>query len=114
MKTGFTCDSGYNVVASATRNGHKLIAVVLGETTGLGRAHRAANLLEHGFQKYDWLPLFATDSLDTLPIAETAPGPMTVRQKVVSMVCGTAARVAAKATKGNAQAHAPAKGWQPW
>jgi D-alanyl-D-alanine carboxypeptidase len=116
MKTGFTCDSGYNVVASATRDGHKLIAVVLGETTGLGRAHRAANLLEHGFQKYDWLQLFPTESLDTLPIAETAPGPMTIRQKVVSMVCGTAAPAAAKATtpKGSAQARAPGKGWQPW
>ena len=30
MKTGFTCDSGFNVVASATRNGRRLVAVVLG------------------------------------------------------------------------------------
>ena len=50
MKTGFICDSGFNVVASATREGHKLIAVVLGEATGGERSVRAANLLEHGFQ----------------------------------------------------------------
>ena len=50
MKTGFICDSGFNVVASATREGHKLIAVVLGEATGQERSVRAANLLEHGFQ----------------------------------------------------------------
>src|SRR5262245_63136289 len=31
MKTGFICDSGFNVVASATRDGRKLVAVVLGE-----------------------------------------------------------------------------------
>ena len=31
MKTGFICDSGYNVVASATRDGRRLVAVVLGE-----------------------------------------------------------------------------------
>ena len=31
MKTGFICNSGYNVVASATRDGRKLVAVVLGE-----------------------------------------------------------------------------------
>src|SRR6476646_9100587 len=49
MKTGFTCDSGYNVVASATRSGQKLIAVVLGEATGGRRTIRASALLEHGF-----------------------------------------------------------------
>jgi D-alanyl-D-alanine carboxypeptidase len=27
MKTGFTCGAGYNVVASATRDGRRLIAV---------------------------------------------------------------------------------------
>ena len=42
MKTGFTCDSGYNVVASATRSGQKLIAVVLGEATGGRRTIRAS------------------------------------------------------------------------
>ena len=39
MKTGFICDSGFNVVASATRDGRKLIAVVLGEATGGERTH---------------------------------------------------------------------------
>jgi D-alanyl-D-alanine carboxypeptidase len=28
MKTGFICDSGYNIVVSATRDGRKLVAVV--------------------------------------------------------------------------------------
>jgi D-alanyl-D-alanine carboxypeptidase len=32
FKTGFICASGYNLVASATRNGKRLIAVVLGAT----------------------------------------------------------------------------------
>ena len=30
MKTGFVCAAGYDVVASATRNGRQLVAVVLG------------------------------------------------------------------------------------
>ncbi|HRD78184.1 MAG TPA: D-alanyl-D-alanine carboxypeptidase family protein, partial [Hyphomicrobiaceae bacterium] len=34
IKTGFICDSGYNVVASATREGVKLVAIVLGEPSG--------------------------------------------------------------------------------
>jgi D-alanyl-D-alanine carboxypeptidase len=49
FKTGFICASGYNLVASATRNGRRLIAVVLGASSGQMRAVRAAQLLERGF-----------------------------------------------------------------
>ena len=49
FKTGFICASGYNLVASATRNGKRLIAVVLGSSSGTMRAVRAAQLLERGF-----------------------------------------------------------------
>jgi D-alanyl-D-alanine carboxypeptidase len=49
FKTGFICASGYNLVASATRNGKRLIAVVLGSSSGTARAVRAAQLLERGF-----------------------------------------------------------------
>ena len=49
FKTGFICASGYNLVASATRNGKRLIAVVLGSTSGQARAVKAAQLLERGF-----------------------------------------------------------------
>lgn len=49
MKTGFTCGAGYNIVASATRNGRKIVAVVLGERTGGERSTRAMKLIEAGF-----------------------------------------------------------------
>lgn len=49
MKTGFICASGFNVVASATKNGRTLIAVVLGETSATQRAVAAAALLDRGF-----------------------------------------------------------------
>src|SRR3989441_2701012 len=49
FKTGFICASGYNLVASATHNGKRLIAVVLGASSGQMRAVRAAQLLERGF-----------------------------------------------------------------
>jgi D-alanyl-D-alanine carboxypeptidase len=49
FKTGFICASGYNLVASATRNGKRLIAVVLGASSGHARAVKAAQLLERGF-----------------------------------------------------------------
>lgn len=92
MKTGFICDSGYNLVASATRDGQKLVAVVLGETTGGNRSARAANLLEHGFQTLGWKALFGTESLDTLPLAADAKGAVSIRQHVISWACGTGRR----------------------
>ncbi|MDQ0503762.1 D-alanyl-D-alanine carboxypeptidase family protein [Xanthobacter agilis] len=50
MKTGFVCGSGYNLVATATRGGKRLIAVVLGARSGTVRAEGAAMLFEKGFQ----------------------------------------------------------------
>ena len=49
FKTGFICASGYNLVASATHDGRRLIAVVLGASSGTMRAVRAAQLLDRGF-----------------------------------------------------------------
>ena len=49
FKTGFICASGYNLVASATRDGKRLIAVVLGSSSGTMRAVRAAQLLDRAF-----------------------------------------------------------------
>ena len=64
MKTGFICASGYNVVASATRNGRRLIAIVLGAYSGAVRSQKAAQLLENGFNSggLSWL----TPSLGTV------------------------------------------------
>src|SRR5262249_57643922 len=50
MKTGFICASGFNLVASATRDGKRLIAVVMGAPSSAGRALKAAQLLERGFK----------------------------------------------------------------
>ncbi len=49
MKTGFICNSGYNLVASATRNGRRLVAVILGAPNGGSRTTTAKALLEEGF-----------------------------------------------------------------
>ena len=49
MKTGFICASGFNMVATATRNGRTLIAVVLGANSSDARAETAAKLLNQGF-----------------------------------------------------------------
>jgi D-alanyl-D-alanine carboxypeptidase len=75
FKTGFICASGYNLVASATRNGKRLIAVVLGASSGQARAVKAAQLLERGFanNNLSWLrpSLGTVDNL--VPIDASPP-----------------------------------------
>jgi D-alanyl-D-alanine carboxypeptidase len=52
MKTGFTCASGFNVVATASRGGRTLIAVVMGSLSGTDRTVKAAQLLDQGFASW--------------------------------------------------------------
>jgi D-alanyl-D-alanine carboxypeptidase len=49
IKTGFTCGSGYNLVASAERKGRRLIGVVLGGKSRAGRNSEMAKLLDNAF-----------------------------------------------------------------
>ncbi|UFZ03099.1 D-alanyl-D-alanine carboxypeptidase [Bradyrhizobium ontarionense] len=75
FKTGFICASGYNLVASATRNGKRLIAVVLGASSGQMRAVRAIQMLDRGFNgnQLSWLkaPLGNVEQL--VPVDATPP-----------------------------------------
>ncbi len=49
LKTGFTNAAGYNLAASAVRDGHRLIAVVMGGSSGAWRNANVENLLLTGF-----------------------------------------------------------------
>jgi D-alanyl-D-alanine carboxypeptidase len=49
MKTGFVCNSGYNLVGSAIKNGRQLVSVVLGARNSGQRAALSKKLLESGF-----------------------------------------------------------------
>ena len=74
MKTGFICASGFNLVATATRDGKRLIAVVLGSPSSQARAMKAAQLLERGFNSnaaLSWLTpsLGAVDALQPIDAA---------------------------------------------
>jgi D-alanyl-D-alanine carboxypeptidase len=95
LKTGFTCDSGYNVVATASRDGKRLVAVVLGEVSGRDRAVRASSLLEHGFQTSAWKLLFNTTTLDSFPPASETKAAISVRNTVASWSCDERARARA-------------------
>ncbi len=51
MKTGFVCNSGFNLVASASENGRRLVAIVLGVNSPQRRADLAQLLLESSFKR---------------------------------------------------------------
>jgi D-alanyl-D-alanine carboxypeptidase len=74
MKTGFICSAGFNVVASATRNGRHLITVVLGAPSANERTMKAAELFDRGFNSK---VNFTNPELAALPAsANTAPPDM--------------------------------------
>lgn len=51
FKTGYICDSGFNLVAGAQRGGRTLITVTLGARSGLERAVVTAHNLDEGFRR---------------------------------------------------------------
>ena len=84
MKTGFICESGYNVVASATREGRKLVAIVLGEQSLATTARRRP--AGERLKRYFWKSLFRT-SIDGLAIqASLTDGPAHLKDAI----CGVA------------------------
>src|SRR5712691_1051249 len=75
MKTGFICAAGFNLVATATRDGKRLIAVVLGAPSSAARALKAAQLLERGFNSnggLGWL-MPSLGTVESLQAVNAAP-----------------------------------------
>src|ERR1700751_1639736 len=74
MKTGFICSSGFNLVATATRDNRQLIAVVLGAPTSAAPAQKAAYLLDRRFTRNPLAWLFpAFGNVNALTPIEAAP-----------------------------------------
>jgi D-alanyl-D-alanine carboxypeptidase len=105
MKTGFICDSGFNIVVSVTRDGRKLVAVILGEPSIASRRERAVDLLDNGFKRYFWKSLFGT-SLDGLAIqASMSSGPTHLRDSV----CGARPTVKKKVVRKKSKSKSTAR-----
>lgn len=56
LKTGFVADSGYHLMATAQRNGLRLLAVVMGANTPAIREKEALALLNSGFRLFAFIP----------------------------------------------------------
>lgn len=95
MKTGYVCASGYNVVATATRGGRRLVAVVLGAYSPLERSEIAVDAFERGFS--------ATRTVGTFnSLPSVAPAfPIDLRDQM----CGKAGLQARKARQPALEAH---------
>jgi D-alanyl-D-alanine carboxypeptidase len=89
MKTGFVCNSGFNLVASATRNGRKLVAIVFGAPSSKARADLAELLLVDGFARQPLTPLQHISEVANQPLGNVVPADMTAsicRRKPVTLV----------------------------
>lgn len=53
LKTGHLSKAGYNLIATAAKDGRRLIAVVLGASSEATREKEAARLLNYGFNSFD-------------------------------------------------------------
>ncbi len=71
MKTGFICSGGFNVVATATRNGRRIIAIVMGQPSARERDVKTADLFDYGFAQDNG----SGPSLDALPTSSVGAPP---------------------------------------
>ncbi|WP_040577300.1 D-alanyl-D-alanine carboxypeptidase family protein [Methylopila sp. M107] len=80
MKTGYVCSSGYNVVATASRGGRRLVTIVFGAYSPLERSETAVDAFERGFA--------ATKAVGTLATLPSPPQafPIDLREEM----CGKA------------------------
>ena len=63
MKTGFTDAAGYCLVASAVRDGMRLITVVMGTQSTDARAQETAKLLTFGFRFYETAQIISANQV---------------------------------------------------
>ena len=74
MKTGYTENAGFCLIASAKRGSRRLLSVVLGANSDSARAQESQKLLNYGFQFYDSVKLYdkgqAVSTLEVLKGSE--------------------------------------------
>lgn len=72
LKTGFTQKAGYNLTATAKRNGVRLVSTVMNLDTIAHRSQDTIRLLDYGFSKLKAVSLYGKDDIvSTFSIDET-------------------------------------------
>jgi D-alanyl-D-alanine carboxypeptidase len=81
IKTGYIRDSGFNIVTSASRGGHRVVGAVFGGSSWVERDQHMASLLDQGFQSLGVAPRvdMARAGTGMVRTAEAAPLPRQAR-----------------------------------
>ncbi|MCE9665112.1 D-alanyl-D-alanine carboxypeptidase [Halomonas sp. M5N1S17] len=67
LKTGWTTEAGYGLVASAKRDDMRLISVVMGTSSEEARAQETQKLLSYGFRYYETMNLYEQGAVLNTP-----------------------------------------------
>ncbi|MBY0293350.1 MAG: D-alanyl-D-alanine carboxypeptidase [Alphaproteobacteria bacterium] len=92
IKTGFICASGFNLAASMTRGGRKIIAVVMGGESVKARDTKTTKLLESAYASFTGKKSFdnqnesITDLLQTLGHDEAYASSPTKKAKLIKAI----------------------------
>lgn len=71
LKTGFTSEAKYCISATATRNGVRMLTVIMGAPTYKIRNRDAGILLNHGFSKYEGKKVVSKDEdVEKVPMSK--------------------------------------------
>lgn len=120
IKTGYTHDSGFNLLASVNRDGHWLIAVVLGGRTRLGRDRIMADIIAAEIDKcatHRTAPMVAENPAleqvaEAIPVVEhegdAAPPVETVDEEAAETTPGPYIKAASQAVEVAASPGEPA------
>ena len=96
IKTGYIGASGFNLAASAVRNGHRLIGVIMGGPTAGTRDREMAALLDQGFQDVGAGTTMVAHREVPLPaVAEAEQAPPPTQREKPGMISKAASRLAA-------------------
>lgn len=97
LKTGYVAEAGYHLLATADRDGRRLIAVVMGAPGPRAREREARKLLNYGYRNFELLSLFAAGQVvakvpvwkgqqDALTLVATTDGALTVPTELKTKV----------------------------
>jgi D-alanyl-D-alanine carboxypeptidase len=96
IKTGYIGASGFNLAASAVRNGHRLIGVIMGGPSAGTRDREMAALLDQGFQEVGVVStMVAHREVPTPAVDETEQAPPAPSRDKPGIITKAASRLAA-------------------
>ena len=110
IKTGYIRDSGFNIVTSASRGGHRVVGAVFGGNSWVERDQHMAVLLDQGFQSLGVAPRvdMARSGAGVVRTAEAAPLPRQAARPAPAPAARTARQATVTRTTAAARS-APAR-----